>query len=80
MKYNLYSILDKVTCLFSEPFPAVNDGAAIRKFQYLMSQSSMVSGDCSLYLVGAYNQETGVLDSINPQFLQNYIEVKNVEI
>lgn len=63
MIYGLYSIYDKVTGVYGEPFVAVNKQTAIRRFQYLMSQSKMVADDCSLYYLGSYNIDTAVIES-----------------
>ena len=40
MTYSLYSVLDRVAGLFSEPFIQTSDATAIRFFRFRMSQSA----------------------------------------
>lgn len=74
MIYPMYSIYDKVTHNFSEPFLAINEDTAVRRFNYVMSNSKMVATDCQLFKVGEFDSENG---AINPkvEFVCNY-EVK----
>lgn len=61
MNYGMYAIFDKVAGVYSEPFLAVNCGTAVRRFQWQMEQSTMVAGDCALYMVGEFNVDTAVI-------------------
>lgn len=76
MIYEMYSIFDKVAGMYSEPFLALNEATAVRRFQWQMQQSTMVAGDCALYKVGAFDVDTGV---INPcvTFVCNYEVTSN---
>lgn len=77
MDYEMYSIFDKVAGVYSEPFLAVNEATAVRRFQWQMEQSTMVAGDCALYRVGYFNVYTGAIDPC-VTFVCNY-EVKSNE-
>lgn len=70
----LYAFFDRVSGLFSAPFVQLNDGTAVRYYQYTMSQAEMVAKDTALYYLGEYNENTG---EIKPavKFVSNY-EVK----
>lgn len=59
MKYGLYSIYDKVACNFGEPFIAINEQVAERRFNFLMTNAPMVSTDCQLFKIGEFDVETG---------------------
>lgn len=76
MEFLIYSIYDRVSGLYAEPFYATKEELAVRKFDYFMSNSPMVALDCELYLLGSYNSETGYLVSYEkPIFVKRY-EVK----
>lgn len=73
MQYSVYSIRDRVTGLYSEPFYSVNKQSALRNFNYLMSNAKMVSSDCELYSIGSFNNETGVFSALEkPEFICNF--------
>ena len=73
MIYNMYTIFDRVTTQYGEPFLAVSDETATRKFNYLMSNAPMVAGDCQLYKLGEFDNTTGDLVVIDkPLFICNY--------
>lgn len=76
MNYEMYSIFDKIACIYSEPFLAVNEATAVRRFQWQMQQSTMVAGDCALYKVGVFDVDTG---TISPcvTFVCNYEVTSN---
>lgn len=79
MIYFLYSIFDRVTAQYGEPFLSVNDATAQRKFNYLMSNAKMVANDCQLYKLAEYSSDSGELVSFNkPLFICNYMEVADV--
>lgn len=71
MVVNLYSCYDRVSHTYSEPFVAVNEGVAKRRFDYVMSQSKMVAFDMQLFLIGTMNTDTGEIVPCN-QFVCNY--------
>lgn len=57
----LYAIFDRVAGTFGEPTPALKDELAIRKFNYVMANSPMVSSDCDLYALCDYDMDTGCI-------------------
>lgn len=67
----IYAIKDNVVGEFGalQLFP--RDEVAIRQFNYLMSQTPMVSGDCQLYCLGSYDPVTGIIAS-KVDFICNY--------
>ena len=76
MSYEMYSIFDKVAGMYSEPFLAVNEATAVRRFQWQMQNSTMVAGDCALYRVGDFDVDTGdILPGVT--FVCNYEVTKN---
>ncbi|QXP45036.1 nonstructural protein [Microvirus mar11] len=70
MTLSLYSIFDRVSGVYSEPFCSVNEAVAVRRFNYLMANSKMVAGDCELYCVGTFSTLNGAVEAdIKPQFV-----------
>ncbi len=61
MMYRVYSIFDRVTGLYGEPFIAVNEEMAKRRFNYLMDNSPMVNADCQLYYLGDFDSVNGTI-------------------
>lgn len=82
MKVRLYSIFDRVSGTYGEPFSALKDELAIRRFDYLMANSPMVASDCDLYFLGSFDTNFGTIDNVNyaslPGFVKRY-EVKQYE-
>lgn len=73
MIYGVYSIFDKVTCNYSEPFLAVNNATAERRFTYTMQHSKMISADCQLYMLGEFDSNTGAMQIADkPIFMCNF--------
>lgn len=63
---NLYSVKDEVAETFGRPFPAHNNGMAIRTFigEVNNSESGLLhtnSKDFTLYLIGEFDEDTGNL-------------------
>lgn len=76
MQIILYSIFDRVAGTFSEPFAALKDELAIRRFAYLMQNSPMVRDDCDLFKVADMDLSSGVVVPVDtPVFVYRY-EVK----
>lgn len=76
----IFTIYDRVSGVYSEPFLAVNQGVAVRRFNFLMQNSAMVKDDCQLYCIGVFNTLSGVVDSSsNPEFICSYSEVSSDE-
>lgn len=71
----IFSIYDRVTGVFSEPFLAVNVETAQRRFNYVLSQSPMVKGDCDLYKLGTFNSETADIVPVKAEFICHFVEV-----
>lgn len=71
--YPIYAIFDKIAGVYAQPFLSQNDATAQRQFQYQMSQSAMVAGDCALYKLGEFDLATGEILS-HVEFLCNYTE------
>lgn len=69
MLYGVYSIRDVKTG-FMSPTIDVNDDSAIRNFHHSISQSEGIlftfSGDFSLYLIGKFDSDHGILDPVIP--------------
>lgn len=61
MKLTIYSMFDRVSRSHGEPFVAVNDDIAKRRFNFIMSQSPMVAQDMQLFKLGEYDTETGAI-------------------
>lgn len=79
MKLCLYSIYDSKAGVFGEPFTAVNDDVAVRRFNYLAASSPMVAADLELWRVCLFDSESGqVLAEAKPKFICAY-EVKKDE-
>lgn len=78
MIMEMYSIKDTVTGLYSQPFFAQNQAAAIRQFDYLMQNAQMVAKDCQLYFVGDFDSERGIiLPDCPTSFVKNAEVVDN---
>lgn len=76
----LYCIFDRLAGTFGEPFVAVKDELAIRRFNYVMQNAPMVSQDCDLYAVALYDPDHGVFpinEKSQPEFILRF-EVKSV--
>lgn len=78
MILKLYSVFDRITGLYEPPVAVYNEDMAIRNFNYSMSKSPMVQGDCELYYLGQYDTEHGILyPEASPVFVTRYSEVKD---
>lgn len=69
MNFNIYTIYDRVSGTYGEPFLAQKDVIAQRRFNYFMQNSPMVSQDCELYCLGCFDTECGKIESISPMFI-----------
>lgn len=69
----MYCVRDVKVGGFNNPFCFVNDAVAVRSFEALVnepSQESMISkypGDYDLYCVGIFDQDTGLMSSMQPE-------------
>lgn len=71
MKLGIYSFFDRVSQSFGEPFVAVNDSVAQRRFQYTMKNAPMVAQDMQLFKLGYMDTEKGITE-VGVEFLCNY--------
>lgn len=70
----VFVIFDKVTGQYSMPMLQVNKEMAIRHFNKLTQNPANLSEttDYQLFLSGTYNQETGLVTSLDrPEFVMN---------
>lgn len=71
MIVNAYSIFDTKSLVYSNPFYAVTDGAAIRVVSDAANDMNTSLGkhpaDFILYKVGSYNDASGVLQTLDPR-------------
>lgn len=81
MKCNLYSIKDSVSGLYQAPFSYQSEKVMLR------AVGSAVNGpkgmllseypeDCSVYKVGYFDDQTGSVEHIEPEFIVNCIDLK----
>lgn len=68
----LYAIRDRVAGLYGEPWVSPRDELAVRRFDYIMSNAPMVADDCELYKVGFYDNTSGKIFPIEPDFVIKY--------
>lgn len=62
MKVDMYAIKDVVSGAFAPPFLGKNDAVAIRSFRKTLGQNPFPD-DYELYLIGGYDDETGLVDT-----------------
>lgn len=69
----LYSIFDKKVMQYAPPYPAQNLTSALRSLQLALKEPNNLSAyphDFALYDVGEFNDKTGMIESINPNFVE----------
>ncbi len=70
MNYGIYCIYDEAAGVFTAPTIDISDESAIRNFQKMCSDAgSMMNfkpSDFSLYAVGVFDAETGVIEPLSP--------------
>lgn len=73
MVYGVFSVYDDKASVYLPPFVAKTVGEADRLFDSVIkageSTISAYPSDHSLYQVGSYNDESGLLESVVPQFI-----------
>jgi len=66
MKQRLYTIYDNKAQTHGRPFTAINDNVAIRSFAQAVrdpqTEFSKAPGDYMLYGIGAYDDDTGIIE------------------
>jgi hypothetical protein len=83
-KLKLYAVHDTKAGTYMMPFPMLTDQLALRSFQQgcLDPQTPMAQYplDHSIFRIGTYDDETGILESETPIHLQTAIQaIKQVE-
>ena len=61
MKTYLYSVLDKLSGIYSYPVAHLNDNCAVRWYVQLLNESKVEPTDYALYRVGIYEQTKGLI-------------------
>lgn len=75
--YNLYSVRD-VNVGWNQPFCEVSDAVAKRGFAYAVNNTDMIGfapGDFSLYKVGSFDPEHGIVSDELPVLICHATEV-----
>lgn len=80
MVVKMYSIYDVKTQIYQVPFPAHNDGDAVRRMSDEVnlkdSQISRHPEDFLLYCVGQFDDNNGRLKEIDPQQIIAFSELR----
>lgn len=76
MKLKVYSIFDRAAQMYSEPFVAINDDVAKRKFNGLCVNAKIMAPDLQLYCLGSFNQFSGVIEPSIELIGSAVVEVK----
>lgn len=74
----IYTILDRVSGLFQDPFVAVNDAVAVRMFKTWTAAPELapVAADLDLFLVGKINLHTGEVEGKDkPEFMYRLSDI-----
>ena len=73
MKQSVYTVRDDVAETFCLPYVCMNDGVAVRAFYHgCKDPGSMISkspGDYALYVIGVFDDDTGVIVPEVPRML-----------
>ena len=72
MILQVYAMFDRMSQTYGEPFCAVNDNVAQRRFQYVCANSPMVAQDMQLFKLGTYNTDNGQLGA-DIVFVANFV-------
>lgn len=79
MIYNVYAIQDACVGFLTPSFD-FNDGSAKRNFAHAMRNSQSLFNshpqDFSLYRIGAYDSDVGVIDGCTPEKICDGVSVK----
>ena len=82
MNINVYAVKDAKVGAFLQPFYSQTHGSAIRAFaDHCADNTSMPNKhpeDFALYYVGAFDDQIGKLQAVDPQLLANASEYANV--
>ena len=79
----IYSILDKIPGVYSNPFYLKSNAVALREIKYLINEDKQQNifntniKDKALYCLGQFNEETGIIKPLDkPEFIINLIDLK----
>lgn len=61
----LYAIKDIKANQFGDPFTAINEAVAIRRFFYFGKSATMIANDLELWKVGDFDLDSGVIIPAN---------------
>lgn len=71
MVLEIYSIYDKCSGIYSEPFTSVNKEVASRRFKQICVGSPILAGDLQLYKLGLFDSSKGIIvASDKPEFIE----------
>lgn len=81
MKYPVFSFKDCVSGLFSSPIIQTNENVAKRTFRLVVNNPESIAAgskaeDYALYHVGFFDDQTGVLESVDPEFLMQGMTIE----
>lgn len=67
----VFSVYDRVSGLFGDPWPSINKDCAIRMFKSTMKRNTnYFASDMDLFYLGELDQKTGVLVGLEkPEFI-----------
>lgn len=78
---NLYAIKDNVAGQFYPPTASVNDNVVLRDVKNLVNKpGSLIASnpdDFTLYKVGEYDERTGIIKALQPDFVVNLVDLKD---
>lgn len=73
MLLEVFSIFDKCSGIYSEPFTAVNKDVASRRFKQICISSPVIASDLQLYRLGSFDSQLGIISYCplgKPEFLE----------
>lgn len=84
MIVNAYTIYDRKSGIFGNPFFSQNHDTAIRDFTAFcnLPQNNYIAPDLELYAVGTFDSDCGFLSNVNyskPMFLINYVDMESAK-
>jgi hypothetical protein len=81
---NIYCLYDSKTSAYMQPFFKPDHATAKREFSFAVNDYRSVVAKCpedfTLFHIGQYNEETGVIDGIPGESLGNAIEYIDEEL
>lgn len=72
MKSKIYTMRDRKSGIYGNPFLSHNDDTAKRDFDAFcgLEQNKYISGDMELYALGSFDSETGIIEDYAPEFIK----------